>query len=95
LCLAAAFRVPELAMSANPLVALIQSQPGMAQRLLSEHGDDGSGRCRVCSTGGQTGRYRWPCALRRYAEQADTLASDGLEVGFGASPADTDRLASD
>lgn len=82
-------------MSANPLVVLIRSQPGMAQRLLSEHVDDGSGRCRVCSTGGQTGRYRWPCALRRYAEQADTVVGDGPEVGFGASPASTDRRESD
>jgi hypothetical protein len=69
-------------MSANPLVVLIRSQPGMAQRLLTEHVDDGSGRCRVCSTGGQTGRYRWPCALRRYAEQARMPPGDGPETGI-------------
>ena len=79
----------------SPLVMLIRSQPGMAERLLSEHVDDGSGRCRVCSTGGQTGRYRWPCALRRYAEQARTAPGEGPDVWRGASPADTDPLASD
>jgi hypothetical protein len=82
-------------MSANPLVVLIRSQPGMAQRLLTEHVDDGSGRCRVCSTGGQTGRYRWPCALHRYAEQARTPPSDGLDVGIDASPTRTDAREAD
>jgi len=51
----------------HPLVVLIRSQPGMAERLLAEHADDGSGRCRVCSTGGQTGRFPWPCTLYRSA----------------------------
>ena len=95
MCLVALRRVPERCVSVNPWVVLILSQPGMAQRLLTEHVDDGSGRCRVCSTGGQTGRYRWPCALRRYAEQARTAPGEGPDAGCGASPADTDRLASD
>ena len=54
----------------GPLVALIRSQPGMADRLVAEHADDGSGRCRVCSTGAQTGRFRWPCTLYRSAVDA-------------------------
>lgn len=58
----------------NPLVALIQSQPGMADRLLADHTDDGTGRCRRCSAGGQTGRYQWPCAIHRSATQAHTAA---------------------
>ena len=54
----------------EPLVVLICSQPGMADRLLAEHIDDGGGRCRVCSTGGQSGHYRWPCAIHYYAREA-------------------------
>jgi hypothetical protein len=54
----------------DPLVILIQSEPGMAQRLLAEHTDDGTGRCRVCSTGGQSGRFQWPCTLHRSAADA-------------------------
>ena len=60
----------------NPLVTLIRSQPGMAERLLAVHDDDGSGRCRVCSTGGQAGRYRWPCAIRMAAADAGTPDGD-------------------
>jgi hypothetical protein len=67
----------------NPLVVLIASQPGMAGRLLAEHADDGSGRCRRCSAGGQTGRYRWPCAIHRSATQAHEQrhAVPGTETG--------------
>ncbi len=54
----------------QPLIALIQSEPGMAQRLLAEHADDGTGRCRRCSTGAQTGHYRWPCLIYHSADQA-------------------------
>lgn len=61
----------------SPLVVLIQSQPGMAERLLVEHADDGSGRCRRCSTGGQTGRYRWPCAIHCSATQAHEQLQPG------------------
>ena len=82
--------VGALADHVSPLVVLIRSQPGMAERLLSEHVDDGSGRCRVCSTGGQTGRYRWPCALHRYAEQARTTPGDDPESGSDIPAADTD-----
>ena len=54
----------------NPLVALIVSQPGMADRLLAEHTDDGHGRCRVCTCGGQAVRQRWPCTIHHSALQA-------------------------
>ena len=69
----------------NPLVVLIRSQPGMADRLLAEHADDGSGRCRVCSSGAQAGRYQWPCALHRAATDASTpdAVGDGTVVGGG------------
>jgi hypothetical protein len=35
-----------------------------------EYGDDGSGRCRIGSVGGQTGRFQWPCTIRDRARQA-------------------------
>jgi hypothetical protein len=54
----------------DPLVALIQAEPGMAQRLLRAHADDGTGRCRICSTGAQTGRFQWPCTIHKRARQA-------------------------
>jgi hypothetical protein len=41
-----------------------------AARLLSEHVDDGTGRCSVCSQGGQVGRVRWPCQLATAAQRA-------------------------
>ena len=54
----------------DPLVVLIQAEPGMAQRLLRAHADDGTGRCRTCSTGAQTGRFQWPCTIHKRAHQA-------------------------
>ena len=70
----------------NPLVVLIASQSGMAERLLAEHADDGSGRCRRCSTGGQTGRYRWPCAIHRGAILAREQRDADLPVRPPAGP---------
>jgi hypothetical protein len=58
------------ARSVDPLVELIRSEPGMAERLLGAHADDGTGRCRVCSTGAQAGRVRWPCTIHHRAHQA-------------------------
>lgn len=58
------------------LAVLIQSQPGMAERLLAEHTDDESGHCRSCSNGGQTGHYRWPCTIYRCAARS---AAEGLQ----------------
>ncbi len=52
------------------IVAFIAGEPGMAQRMLDEHADDGTGHCRVCSAGPQAGRKVWPCPLRGLAEQA-------------------------
>lgn len=69
----------------NPLVVLIRSQPGMAERLLAEHADDGSGRCRVCSSGAQAGRYQAPCAIALAATDASTpdQVGDDAVVGGG------------
>ena len=41
-----------------------------AARLLAEHVDDGTGRCSVCSQGGQVGHVRWPCQLAMAAQRA-------------------------
>lgn len=54
----------------NPIVEFMASQPGAADRLLAEHVDDGTGHCRTCSSGGQTGRYRFPCSIRLAIDQA-------------------------
>jgi hypothetical protein len=57
----------------TPLVQMILNQPGMAERLIAEHTDDGSGRCRGCPVGGQRGLHAWPCTLRLAAEEAQRI----------------------
>lgn len=59
----------------DPLIELILSEPGMAERLLAEHADDGSGRCRCCSGGSQTARFSWPCTLFHYADRAQRFGA--------------------
>jgi hypothetical protein len=54
----------------DPLVEVIALSPGLAQRVLERHRDDGTGHCCVCGSGGQTGRYTWPCSLRLLATRA-------------------------
>jgi len=61
----------------SPLVQMILGQPGMAERLLAEHADDGSGRCRVCPVGGQRGRHSFPCTIHQAAEEALATAERG------------------
>jgi hypothetical protein len=63
---------------ADPLLILIESDPGMAERLVQAHADDGTGRCRVCSGGAQSGRYAWPCSLYTAAVK---VQSSRKEVG--------------
>jgi hypothetical protein len=53
---------------------MILGQPGMAERLLAEHADDGSGRCQACPVGGQRGRHSFPCTIRQAAEEAAATA---------------------
>jgi hypothetical protein len=53
-----------------PLVALIMSQPLMADRLEAQHADDGTGRCRSCSGGAQTGHFQYPCDIRLAVDDA-------------------------
>lgn len=57
----------------NPLVALIVSQPGMGERLLAQHVDDGHGRCRVCTPGAQAAHHRWPCSIYGAAAEAEVV----------------------
>lgn len=73
-------RSPSAASTVDPLVQLIRSEPGMAERLLGAHTDDGTGRCRVCSTGAQTGRVRWPCTIHHRAQQAHHDASHPVDA---------------
>ena len=74
----------------NPLVALIVSQPGMADRLLAEHADDGTGRCRVCSAGAQAGRQKWPCSIHHRATEASEVERRSDSAGR-ESRSDTPR----
>jgi hypothetical protein len=57
----------------DPIVVFIAGEAGSAERLLREHADDGSGRCKVCTGGPQSVRVRWPCRLYDYAIRARTV----------------------
>jgi hypothetical protein len=50
-------------MTVSPLTAFLISQPDVAAKLLAQHVNDGHGRCRVCTVGGQHGHMPWPCTL--------------------------------
>jgi hypothetical protein len=52
------------------LVALISAERDMAAAIIRQHADDGTGHCRVCTTGAQAGRHVWPCQTHLAAEQA-------------------------
>ena len=54
----------------SAIAAAIALTPGLAERLLAEHADDGHGRCGRCLLGAQAGRQRWPCRLHEYATRA-------------------------
>jgi hypothetical protein len=56
------------------LVDFLIANPAAAQRLLSEHTDNGHGRCRTCTTGGQRGFLTWPCTLHTAAQRAHAIA---------------------
>jgi hypothetical protein len=51
------------------LVTFIANQPGLAERLLRCHVDDGHGRCAACRTRTQVS-HLWPCTIRRCATAA-------------------------
>ncbi|QYN38607.1 hypothetical protein K1T35_16155 [Pseudonocardia sp. DSM 110487] len=54
----------------DPIVVFIAGEAGSAERLIREHADDGSGRCKICAGGPQAGHVRWPCRLYDYAIRA-------------------------
>jgi hypothetical protein len=57
-------------MNLPPLVAFLVDQPTATARLLAQHVDDGYGRCRVCTVGGQHGHMPWPCTIAASATLA-------------------------
>jgi hypothetical protein len=59
----------------DELAAAVALLPGAAERLLADHLDDGHGRCRRCTLGGQSGHYRWPCRLHDLARRSLVLAA--------------------
>ena len=60
-----------MTITGDPLVEFIALQSGLADALLREHQNDGTGHCTVCSAGGQTWRYVWPCWTAIAAKVAD------------------------
>lgn len=63
----------------EPLVALIIGQPGMAERILATHVDDGRGRCTRCVQHDRPSSI-FPCVIRSHALQAlAILARNGRE----------------
>lgn len=71
------------------MVALIYSQPAMAARLAEQHRDDGTGHCRSCSSGAQTGRYTHPCYILLAAEEATRLRKTDRRATPAPDPAVT------
>lgn len=60
----------------SPLAAFLTAQPEAVTALLAAHVDDGYGRCRACTIGGQRGRTTWPCSLYGAASAARTAARE-------------------
>jgi hypothetical protein len=58
----------------DALVMMLANQPGLPQRMLDEHTDDGRGRCRGCRWHDRP-QPRFPCTLRTHAEAAARLQS--------------------
>lgn len=62
------------------LVALMVNQHGMAATVIDQHVDDGTGHCRTCTAGAQTGRYTWPCLTYLAARRAAGTTSGAAAV---------------
>lgn len=54
----------------EPLIQIIGAFPQLAEKLLTEHADDGTGHCRACPLGAQAGHHRWPCSIHSLATKA-------------------------
>jgi hypothetical protein len=57
------------------LIELIATERGMADTIVHQHADDGTGHCRQCTTGAQAGRHVWPCLTYLAARQAQPSRS--------------------
>jgi len=64
------------------LVELLTTRwPDLRARLLAEHTDDGTGRCRRCRVPGYgTPGGQWPCLLANLADQAERRATQQGET---------------
>ena len=58
---------------------VVAAIPGLAERLLVKHVDDGTGHCRACPLGAQQGFETWPCPLH-------SVAAAALHVRQGHAP---------
>ncbi|MGI5129240.1 hypothetical protein ACQEVB_20715 [Pseudonocardia sp. CA-107938] len=63
---------------APSMAAVMAGMPVVWRRLLLAHVPDRLGRCAECRTSSGSGE-RWPCSLRRIAEEAERIY--GLELG--------------
>jgi hypothetical protein len=69
---------PQLPSVIGPIVEFIAREPGMAERMLAEHANDGSGHCRTCVRRQGGAAQVWPCPLYGLAEQASRPTPGGL-----------------
>jgi hypothetical protein len=63
------------------LIELMASQNGMADTIIRQHADDGTGHCHRCTGGAQTGHYRWPCQTYLAAQRAAVPTDDPSSAG--------------
>jgi hypothetical protein len=55
----------------------LAGMPDVVERLLDAHQDDGTGRCRACTTPGRgTPKTVWPCGIAAIAGIAARLAAE-------------------
>jgi hypothetical protein len=64
------------------LAAFLTAQPTATAKLLTQHVDDGHGRCRACGIGGQRGFMFWPCTLYSAALRASRLNPAAADPGI-------------
>jgi hypothetical protein len=62
------------------LTLLFLGEPAAVEQMLAQHVDDGTGHCRVCTAGGQTGHYRHPSLIHLAAVEARASGRSGRRV---------------
>jgi hypothetical protein len=75
-------------------------QDGMVATTMRKHANDGTGHCRLCTAGAQTGCYAWPCQIYLAAEEAaasmtGSAALQGLMPGVSGNKICCIAFASD